>query len=68
MPKAYWIAMYHEVRDPAALDAYAKVSGPALQAAGGRIMVTSLNCLTLEIYYRYLPLYQMDGKKPAAKK
>jgi hypothetical protein len=36
--------------------------------AGGRIMVTSLNCLTLEIYYRYLPLYQMDGKKPAAKK
>lgn len=35
---------------------------------GGRIMETSLNCLTLEIYYRYLPLYQLGDKKPAAKK
>jgi hypothetical protein len=28
---------------------------------GGRIMVTSLACLTLEVYYRYLPLYQLDA-------
>ena len=27
---------------------------------GGRIMVTSLCCLTLEVYYRYLPLYKLD--------
>jgi hypothetical protein len=27
---------------------------------GGRLMVTSLSCLTLEVYYRYLPLYQLD--------
>jgi uncharacterized protein (DUF1330 family) len=38
MAKAYWIAMYHEVRNPDALAAYAKLAGPALQAAGGRIL------------------------------
>ena len=27
---------------------------------GGRLMVTSLSCLTLEVYYRYLPLYKLD--------
>jgi len=31
--------------------------------AGGRLMVTSLSCLTLEIYYRYLPLFKMDNEK-----
>ncbi len=30
-------------------------------AAGGRLMVTSLNLLTLEVYYRYLPLYYRDA-------
>ena len=27
---------------------------------GGRLMTTSLSCLTLEIYYRYLPLFKAD--------
>jgi hypothetical protein len=27
---------------------------------GGRLMVTSLSCLTLEVYYRYLPLYTLE--------
>jgi len=27
---------------------------------GGRLMITSLSCLTLEVYYRYLPLYKLD--------
>lgn len=30
-------------------------------AKGGRVMMTSLSALTLEVYYRYLPLYQLDG-------
>ena len=38
MPKAYWIAAYRSVRDPAALAAYAKLGGPALQKAGGRAL------------------------------
>jgi hypothetical protein len=33
---------------------------------GGRLMVTSLACLSLEVYYRYLPLYQLDGKDELA--
>lgn len=33
---------------------------------GGRLMVTSLSCLTLEVYYRYLPLYSLDQLDDAA--
>lgn len=29
---------------------------------GGRLMTTSLACLSLEVYYRYLPLYKLDSK------
>jgi uncharacterized protein (DUF1330 family) len=39
MPKAYWIAAYRSVSDPDALAAYAKLSGAAVTAAGGRILV-----------------------------
>ncbi|MBI2803792.1 MAG: terpene cyclase/mutase family protein [Planctomycetes bacterium] len=38
---------------------------------GGRLMMTSLNLLTLEVYYRYLPLYYRDagyGKDAAVQK
>ena len=39
-------------------------------ASGGRLMTTSFSALTLEIYYRYLPLFQTDSpiphKPPAA--
>jgi hypothetical protein len=35
--------------------------------AGGRIMITSLSTLTLEVYYRYLPLYKLEeNEKPVA--
>lgn len=42
MPKAYWIAMYHSVKDPEALAEYAKLSGPAIKAAGGRILARGM--------------------------
>jgi hypothetical protein len=43
--------------------------GDAHGGAGGRIMITSLSLLTLEVYYRYLPLYHRDmaGKDESAK-
>ena len=43
-------------------------SGDPHGQAGGRLMITSLNLLTLEVYYRYLPLYYRDAgaaKDPA---
>jgi len=42
MAKAYWISAYRSVRDPQALAAYAKLAGPALQAAGGRFLARAL--------------------------
>ena len=38
MPKAYWIACYREITDPAKLTAYAKLAGPAIDAAGGHFL------------------------------
>lgn len=38
MAKAYWVAFYHSIRNPDALAAYAKLAGPAVQAAGGRFL------------------------------
>ncbi len=29
---------------------------------GGRLMMTGLSALTLEVYYRYLPLYKLDSE------
>jgi uncharacterized protein (DUF1330 family) len=42
MAKAYWIAFYREVRQPEALAAYAKLAGPALGAAGGRMLARGM--------------------------
>lgn len=38
MAKAYWISAYHEVYDNDKLAAYAKLAGPAIQAAGGKFL------------------------------
>ena len=42
MPKAYWISAYQAIHDEAALQAYARLAGPALQSAGGRILARGL--------------------------
>jgi uncharacterized protein (DUF1330 family) len=42
MPKAYWITFYQSIADQGAIDAYAKLAGPALKAAGARLVVAGL--------------------------
>jgi hypothetical protein len=37
-------------------------AGDTWGKAGGRIMSTALSVLTLEIYYRYLPLFKADNE------
>lgn len=48
MAKAYWIACYRSIMDPDALAAYAKLAGPAVQAAGGRFLVRGNPAQTYE--------------------
>jgi uncharacterized protein (DUF1330 family) len=48
MAKAYWIAFYHAVKNPDALAAYAKLAGPAIQAAGGRFLARGNPAKTYE--------------------
>jgi len=38
MAKAYWLSVYRSISDPEKLAAYGKLAGPAIQAAGGRVL------------------------------
>jgi uncharacterized protein (DUF1330 family) len=38
MAKGYWISFYRAVHKPEKLAAYAKLAGPAIQAAGGKFL------------------------------
>jgi uncharacterized protein (DUF1330 family) len=42
MAKACWVATYRSVGDPEALAAYARLAGPAITAAGGRILARGM--------------------------
>jgi uncharacterized protein (DUF1330 family) len=42
MAKAYWVATYRSINNPDALAAYAKLSGPAITAAGGRMLARGI--------------------------
>ena len=48
MPKAYMVVTYRSIRKPDALAAYAKIAGPAVQAAGGRFLVRGTPAKTYE--------------------
>jgi uncharacterized protein (DUF1330 family) len=48
MAKAYWVATYRSVTDAAALEAYARLAGPAIRKAGGRPIVRGMPAKTLE--------------------
>ena len=39
MAKAYWVVAYRSIKNPDALAVYAKLAGPAIQAAGGKFIV-----------------------------
>jgi len=48
MAKAYWISCYRSISNPDALQAYAKLAGPAIQSAGGRFVVRGMPAKTYE--------------------
>jgi uncharacterized protein (DUF1330 family) len=48
MRKAYIVASYRSVSDPAALAAYSERSGPAVRKAGGRILARGMPAKVLE--------------------
>lgn len=48
MAKAYWITCYRSIKNPDALAAYAKLAGPAIQAAGGKFLVRGTPAKTYE--------------------
>ncbi|HTD89668.1 MAG TPA: DUF1330 domain-containing protein [Burkholderiales bacterium] len=39
MAKGYWINMFHAIKDPAKVEAYRTLAGPAMQAAGAKFLV-----------------------------
>jgi uncharacterized protein (DUF1330 family) len=49
MGKAYWITCYREITDPAKLSAYAKLSAPAIEAGGGRILARGTAAQVYEV-------------------
>jgi uncharacterized protein (DUF1330 family) len=48
MAKAYWISAYRKINDPEKLAAYAKLAGPAVQAAGGKFLARGTPAKTYE--------------------
>jgi uncharacterized protein (DUF1330 family) len=48
MSKVYTVVTYRSVSNPAALAAYAELAGPAIRAAGGRVIARGMPLMTFE--------------------
>ncbi len=48
MPRAYWVVTYRALKNPEALQAYGKLAGPAITAAGGRFLIRNMPAKTYE--------------------
>jgi uncharacterized protein (DUF1330 family) len=46
--KGYWITLYRSVSNADALTEYARLAGPAIEAAGGRFLVRGVPTKTFE--------------------
>jgi uncharacterized protein (DUF1330 family) len=49
MAKAYWVVTYRSIKNQDKLAAYAKLAGPAIQAAGGKFLVRGVASKVYEL-------------------
>jgi len=49
MAKAYWVVTYRSIKNQDKLTAYAKIAGPAIQAAGGKFLVRGVATKVYEL-------------------
>jgi uncharacterized protein (DUF1330 family) len=67
MAKAYWVNAFRAVRDQDALMAYAKLAGPAMQAAGGRFLARGMPAQVFEDgLLQRLALIEFDSVEQAS--
>lgn len=45
MAKGYWVTQYKKIHDADKMAAYGKLAGPAIEAAGGRIIVRATHAV-----------------------
>lgn len=45
MKKGYWVVAYRSIADPAGVQEYAKLAGPAIAAAGGKPVVRTSDAI-----------------------
>lgn len=48
MAKAYWVAIYHDIKDPGKMAAYAKLAAPVLTSKGGRFLARGMPAAVYE--------------------